>query len=156
MSRVLAVVVIALLLLGGATAVDTAYSENGREYNYTDEEFDPEPAGDWTDLDESNVAAASYFETDQVTVTHQGDELVYGEDYRWNQQNGTVMAVAGGDLDQSSFSQLPQIDYGYHIPRGEQDDVLSLFVAAWDVTPVLLFALMCGLALMAIVRFGGA
>lgn len=153
--KAVAVVVVALVLFGGATAMDTAHQANGREYNHSGEEFDPSPAGRWVPLDHSDIDNASYYEPDRVTVTWKGDEMVRGEDWQWNRTNGSVQAVPGGQLDQTSFSQLPQIDYGYHVPREAQTDILLLFTAGWDALPVLLFVLMVGVVLAALARLAG-
>lgn len=118
MSRViLAVVLLAILAMGGAVAFQAALETGGEAEAVVNESWQP-TAGDVTALNESERADAFYEEA--VVVRDENETVVdEGSDYEWLAGNGTVKAVAGGDLDGDSVAY---IDYNYTVTTQEQRD----------------------------------
>lgn len=141
-------IAIALLVLTGAVAVDASLSDAGFETEITAEEFNASAAGTVT-LNESNRDGVFY--NDEVSVRDdKGREMVAGEDYEWNETNGTINVLSGGDL---VGTDPAEIDYGFRVPSDEQSAVADVFASGFEIIGLLLIVLAGGAILAALGRF---
>lgn len=117
------VAILAIVLLVGVSifAYQAAIAEAGEDTVVTNESWTP-TAGSVTQLDNSNQEGAYY--GNDTTVFDSTDSLMdRGADYRWFADNGTVKAVAGGDLDGESSAT---ISYTYQQTTAEQRGLFNL------------------------------
>ena len=161
MSKIVPVVAVAVLLLAGALAVGYAGGEAGQRYSVDNESWTADP-GNETNLSQSYVANASYEST--VTVRDSdcsggglesgGDgnceQLRPGEDYRWDNQNGTVKALENGSLDDG---EQATIDYAYGVPNDQQQRLIGVFATGYQAMAPLVVIVMVGVALGSLLRF---
>lgn len=97
----LAIGVLAMMAMGGLQA---GLENAGEDHTVTNESWTPNP-GTITELSESNRTGAYY--ANSVTVRDENGSIVAaGEDYRWYVENGTVEALAGGELDGDSEATI--------------------------------------------------
>lgn len=142
------VIALALLVVTGAAAVDASLSDAGVENDITNEEFDASTTG-VKQLNQSNLDGVRY--DDVVTVRNDKDrQVVAGEDYRWNESNGTIEVLSGGDLVGSNQAT---IDYSYTNPTDSQQDVGALFASGFDILALLFLLLAVGAVLGTLGRF---
>lgn len=141
MSRLIALIAVALLVLAGASAIDSTLVQSGDQSSIENETWTPD-AGNITILGESQRDGAYYNQT--VAVYDENDtEMTANEDYRWFSSNGTVKAIQGGDLDGDSSAT---ITYGYSQTTSEQRGFSDTFASGFDVAGLLVFVL--GIALV--------
>lgn len=121
MARViLAFVAIAVLSMAGVAAYQAGLAEAGEDNLEVNETFTPD-AGNVTTLDESNRNGVYYAQN--VTVYESGQELDAGADYRWIADNGTIKALAGGQLDGAASAN---ITYAYQVTTKGQRDLAGV------------------------------
>lgn len=121
MSRViLAFVAIAILSMAGVAAYEASLAEAGEDKLEVNETFVPD-AGNVTTLDESNRNGVYYAQNVTVYESHQ--QLEPGVDYRWIADNGSVKALAGGQLDGASSAN---ITYAYQVTTQAQRDLAGV------------------------------
>jgi len=159
MSKSFAVVAVAVLLLAGIYALGYAGGEAGDRYAVDNESWTADP-GNETNLSYSYVPNASYDSTVTVRDSNCGDgvtsgdtnceQLRPGEDYVWNNENGTIRAVENGSINESEEST---ISYGYGVPNDQQQRVTTIFASLYRIGGPLVFLLMTGVALGAILKF---
>lgn len=99
-----AFLVMAMVLAGGVTALDTSFGETYENRQVVNETFNPDAEGPTVVLDESKSDYAIYNENDDVTVyntTNQSNitQVEEPQDYSWNQTDGTL------DINQQSDFQ---------------------------------------------------
>ena len=158
MSKVVPVVAVGVLLLAGALAVGYAGGEAGQRYTVENESWTADP-GNETNLSYSYVANASYDSTVTVNDSNCGgsfdedsecEQLRPGEDYRWNNENGTVKALENGSINESEEST---ISYGYGVPNDQQQRLIAVFATGYEFLAPLAVILMVGVALGSLLRF---
>jgi len=159
MSKIVPVVAVAVLLLAGALAVGYAGGEAGQRYTVENETWTADP-GNETNLSQSYVANASYDSTVTVRDSNCGDgvtngdtnceQLRPGEDYRWNNENGTIKALENGSINESEEST---ISYGYGVPTDQQQRLIGVFATGYEFLAPLVMILMVGVALGSLLRF---
>ena len=159
MSKIVPVVAVGVLLLAGALAVGYAGGEAGQRYSVENETWTADPGND-TNLSYSYVANASYDSTVTVRDSNCGDEVTNGdqnceqlrpgEDYRWDNQNGTVKALENGSINESEEST---ISYGYGVPNDQQQRLVGVFATGYQAMAPLVVILMVGVALGSLLRF---
>ena len=160
MSKIVPVVAVGVLLLAGAFAVGYAGGEAGQRYSIDDESWTADP-GNETNLSQSYVPNASYDSTVVVNDSDCSDaleggddgnceQLRPGEDYRWNNENGTVKALENGSLDEG---EQATIDYAYGVPNDQQQALITFFATGYEILAPLVMILMVGVALGSLLRF---
>jgi hypothetical protein len=159
MSKVVPVVAVGVLLLAGALAVGYAGGEAGERYGVDNESWTADP-GNETNLSQSYVANASYDSSVTVRDSNCGqgvtsndtncEQLRPGEDYRWNNENGTVKALENGSINESEEST---ITYGYGVPNDQQQALIAVFATGYEFLAPLVVILMVGVALGSLLRF---
>lgn len=119
-----AVIAIMAIVVVGAISVwglQAATANAGEETQISDESFTPD-AGAVTQLQHSNLSNTYY--GDSVTVRDSGGTIVdAGEDYIWNEGNGTIKTVSGGALDGDSSAT---IDYDYQRTTEDQRALIGI------------------------------
>lgn len=141
-------IAVALLVLAGATAIDASLADSGAQTEITGEEFDASTAG-VKSLNQSNVAGVRYDSV--VTVKNQsGVTMVDGQDYEWNETDGTVEVLSGGNLVGDNPAT---IDYVFTNPSDTQENVGGVFASGFEVLGLLLMLLAVGAVLAAVGRF---
>lgn len=151
MSRILAVVGLAIMLAAGVGAVSSADQSAQQAITIENETWSPDP-GSVTTLDESNREYAEYDAT--VTVRDEnGTNSAADADYRWYQSNGTVMALSGGNLDGDASAV---ITYGYDQSSAEQDMIATTTAQLAGVSGIIPFVLMALMLIVAASTIGGS
>lgn len=145
-----AFLLLALAVIGivGVQTFQTGLADAGDDVEIDGETFEPD-AGNVTQLEQSDRSGVYYDAT--VTVTDEnGNQSIAGTDYRWNQTNGTITTLAGGNLEGDSQAT---IDYGYEAPNDTQQGMAALLS---QIPTTIGFLLPAGLVLvlLAIVRGG--
>ena len=161
MSKIVPVVAVGVLLLAGAFAVGYAGGEAGQRYSLDDESWTANP-GNETNLSQSYVANASYESTVVVNDSDCSDgglegggdgnceQLRPGEDYVWNNENGTIRATENGSMDEG---EQATIDYAYGVPNDQQQALIGVFATGYEILAPLVMILMVGVALGSLLRF---
>ena len=112
-------------------------------------------------MSQSYVANASYDSAVIVNDSNCGgggfddddsecEQLRPGEDYRWDNQNGTVKALENGSINESEEST---ISYRYGVPTDQQQRLIGVFASGYQAMAPLVVILMVGVALGALLRF---
>lgn len=149
MSRLIAVIGFALLMLAGASAINAAFQASGQGYHVDNESFAPAPGVN--QLANSNIANATY--NNSVTVEDGNQSVVTASgNYSWLQNNGTVDVVANSYLDNQSTAY---IEYGWVENSDQQRDFAALFGNGLDIAQLLVFVMLLGLFLAAVSTLGG-
>jgi len=152
MSKIFAVVAVALLFLSGTLAVAYAEEEAGVNYPVENEMFVADP-GNATELEYSYISNATYTERVTVRRTEGGDNtrLVPGEDYEWDDENGTITILQGGRL---ADGEQASIDYSYRVATDTQENLAAMYAGFFEIGGPLVFVLMVGVALAAVIKLG--
>lgn len=147
---IVAILALALLLLGGAAAVSDAYESAGQHSEIENESFQPD-AGNVTALEHSNLESVFYDHA--VRVYGENGQLVdEGADYEWYRGNGTIRTLAGGRLDGDTQAD---ITYGYSTTTDTQTEFASLFANQVEVGKWLIFVLVVALLVGGMRTLGG-
>lgn len=135
MKEVIVFVMIGILITGGVFAVNEAFIESGEDNEITAETFNNPTAGTVIFLDESNVDGAFYDPRPEVRNSS-GDTMVKGTDYSWNESNGTLKPLAGGEL---AGEPSGEIDYMYDLTTQEERDIAQVLGHLYGWMPHLLY-----------------
>lgn len=138
--------ILAIFTASAVPALSATLNEAGDDRLVTNETWSPS-AGSVTTLERSNLDNTVY--DDDVVVRDDGNNRTYeGDDYVWFESNGTVKAVAGGELDGDSSAT---ISYAYQTTTAEQRGFAAMFAQIPNVMGMALpvFAL---LFLLVVVR----
>lgn len=132
----IAVVVVALVFVGGGIGAQYALSDMGSQNDYS-EDFEAGSVGTLETFNHSNVDGAYYDRSVNVSGANMG--MVEGQDYEWHETNGTLTVES-----ERLANSTAKIDYGYSMPTQAQDDIAStigyiLQTGAW-IPLVLIFA----------------
>lgn len=121
---VIAIIALAILAVVATSGFQAALETAGEDNTITGETWTPD-AGNTTTLDNSNIQGAYY--NDTVVVRDENGNLSdAGTDYEWNPGNGTVKALAGGNLDGDTSAT---IHYAYEATTGEQRRMTGMLAA---------------------------
>jgi len=125
----IAVLVIAIGLLGAVGVTHYATASTGVQEQYT-ESFDPGTNQTHVTLNQSNQTGVYY--TDVVNVTGENDSRMRpGIDYRWHSSNGTLTVLDGGNLDGDTSAT---IEYSLRIPSEQQKTYTTLLGNLFNAT----------------------
>lgn len=138
---IVAVFALIIMVTAGIYGMQASLEGAGENHTVTNETWTSDP-GNVTILDESNRTGAYYADSTDVTVynlTDTGDvEMEPGTDYEWIPDNGTVKALAGGDLDPAtdatisySFQQTTEEQRGLSSMIGLLPQALALAIPAF-------------------------
>lgn len=146
-SRIVAVIALALLVVGGTAAIDAAETQSADQFSVQNESWTPD-AGNWTTLDDSNLDVRY---SDRVTVRDENDTRMFrSDDYEWNSTDGRVKAVDGGRLENDSAAN---ISYDYAKPTPFQESLAGLFGSGFDVAGLLVMFVLVLTVLTAVNAF---
>lgn len=117
-----------LVMTIGAGAISYQGDALGHTYDIESETVSASGAtfsgGEVVTLENSNIDDAVYDDNSAIDVfDDQSVEMVEGEDYEWNENNGTITVLAGGGLTDSADMD---VNYSFHIPNQQQKDVLTI------------------------------
>lgn len=142
-------VVFAIAILLGFSAINEATLGAGTETEIVDEEFTP-VGGETIELDNSNLADTVY--GDSVVVTDsQASEFDEGDDYLWHANNGTITVVESSDLAAESSAL---IDYDFRQAVDEAQSLRDIFGESYELMSWVLFALIVSVMLAALKIWG--
>jgi hypothetical protein len=146
---IVALVLVAILLLGGGAIGQVALEESGTHYDFN-ESFNTSTAGDVVAFKESNLNDVYYDDTVNVNDEN-GTDMIAQQDYEWDSENGTLEVLAG-ELENDTNAT---IGYGYRQPTQTQQEfsghVATIYQSGIWI-PLLLFL---ALLLAALGVFGG-
>lgn len=113
-AAIVAVIILAIVLVGGGAMAQLALEENGVQRTYT-EDFNTTTPGSTVTFTHSLEPGVYY--TDTVNVTDEnGTRMREGYDYDWNTENGTL-TVLNGPLENDTGAT---ITYAYRDPTQSQ------------------------------------
>lgn len=118
---VAALFVIIIIAVTGVAGLEAALESGGDSITVENETWTPD-AGNVTTLDDSNITGA-YYDEDVTVRDENGNLSDEGVDYEWNEGNGTVKALQGGNLDGDSSAT---ITYGYQETTNEQRQLAGM------------------------------
>lgn len=136
---IVALVVVAILLVGGAATAQYAYEEVGDEVELN-ETFDAGDVGTYVYFDQSNRSGVNYVSEVHVEGSN-GDTYTETVDYRWYQDNGSLEVLS----DELANSSNNEIEYGYQVPTRVQSqyaDYVALIYQNAQYVPLLLFVVL--------------
>jgi len=152
LARVLiALVLVAVFFVLGASAVDQAFINSGQPEEITGELVNMGGVGTIQELEKSNLDGVEYAAT--VTIKNESDVIMTGsgKDYTWFQKNGTFK-IESGALANDDVT----VDYGYTVPNQQQTEFASTFGNMIDGTaPIVIWVLAVTAIIGAMVRLGG-
>lgn len=149
MSRLIAVIGFALLILAGASAINAAFQASGQGNHVENESFTPDPGVN--QLANSNIANATY--NNSVTVRDANQDVVAASgNYSWLQHNGTLDVTKGSYLDNQSTGN---VTYGWVENSDQQRNFAALFGNGMQIAQLLVLVMMLGLLLAAVGTLGG-
>lgn len=120
-NSVFAMAMLVVILIAGAAAIQYAYEGAHQRVSATNESWTADLDA-WTTLEHSNTEDAIYDET--VTVRdNTSTVLEAGTDYEWSTENGSVMAISGGELAQGENAT---ISYGLEQPTKESSALYAM------------------------------
>jgi hypothetical protein len=154
MRAIIVVVAVALLLVTGLAAVDAAVTSAGDETTVTNETWTPD-AGNVSTLSASNQDLTQYApdRPREIQVFDEnGSPVASPGDYVWNQDNGTIKAVTGGELDGDASAN---ISYSYSEITQYQAQTGSTIGEAFAAGPAMLLLLVFAIIIGAIRVMGG-
>jgi hypothetical protein len=138
---VVAAILLAILLVGGAAVAQISYQESGENQKELTETFDAGAAGTIVTFNESNKENIYYYDDTVTVVSKNNKQYEQGQDYNWIQSNGTL-EVLDGDMDNTNDNE---ITYSFRSPSREQDAfaerVSLIFETAQWLPLVLIFLL---------------
>lgn len=147
----LALVVVAIILFAAAAVADEGAARTGERTDVTAESFTPQGnTGDFIDLDNSNSDELTYSDDVQVSDKN-GNHSIEGQDYIWNEDNGTIKPLAGGNLEGDNSAT---IDYIIWNPTEQDENVRSIITTVIDSGQWIPLLLLVVLVVFAIGFFG--
>lgn len=148
-AAVVALIIVAIMLVGGAATAQFAVSSTGDKRTFT-EEFNTSAPGDIVEFNQSNVEEVYY--SDTVNVTDENGTLMRdGQDYEWIERNGTLR-VLSGELENDTDAT---IRYSYRDPSPTQVNQASRIATLFDSALWIPLALLIALLVAALGVFGG-
>jgi len=117
---IIAIVFVALAIVGSLAGAQLAYETGGEQFSET-EDFDTNGVGSDVILNQSNREGL-YYSADVNVQNGSGVAMVPESDYTWDDDNGTL-TVESQDLANETSAT---IGYGYQIPTETQGQVASL------------------------------
>lgn len=150
MSRLIAVIGLAILVLAGASAVNAAFLDAGDPNTIENESFAPS-AGINT-FNHSEKTDVTYDDAADIEITHNGSVVSPSGNYSWVQQNGTADVTDNSYLANQSSAE---IDYGWTAHTEQQQEFAAMFGNGLDVAQILIFVILVGFLLTGIRVLGG-
>ena len=150
MERIVLLVALALIFGGGVVAINASFANSGEATLVENEQWNPD-VGNVTTLNYSNLDTAIY-EPSVSVHNDSGRLMMAGEDYVWFRSNGTVKAVADGDLAGETNAT---ITYRFNQPDSSSRAVASLLGRGMNVASFFLIVVGIGIVLGAVRFFGG-
>jgi hypothetical protein len=145
-------VVVALLVLSGVQAAfSDAAQDTGDQFVVQNETWTVQ-TGSAVSLDESNRADVVYANSTEISVRQNGEPVPEENNWRWDEQNGTITALSGGELTDGTPAD---ITYRYYDPTSEQElarDVGTALPQLGDGLVWLLFLGVIGAAFLTLTR----
>jgi len=153
LARVLiALVLVAVFFVLGASAVDQAFIDSGQAEEITGESLNTGGIGTVEELDKSKLSGVNYVKT--VSIKNGSDVIMVGSgtDYTWFQKNGTFKVESAELANDNGVT----VDYGYTVPNQQQTEFASTFGNMIDGTaPIVIWVLAVTAIIGAMVRLGG-
>lgn len=148
---IIALVLVGVFLVAGASAVDEALADSGQTVEITGETLDTGTTGTIEELNQSKISSAFYDET--VTIQNStGATMNEGEDYEWFPKNGTFKVTSSALASETGVS----VDYSYSIPNQNQQQIASTVGQYFDVlAPLAFFFLVVAALIGGAARLGG-
>jgi hypothetical protein len=113
---------LAILAATAVFGIQGALAGAGDRQQIDGETFTP-VVGSAVSLERSNLGADVYYNDSVAVVDENGDTAYEGRDYRWLERNGTIVALAGGNLDGDSSAT---VDYDYRRTTQTQQELAAL------------------------------
>lgn len=151
MGAVVAAVVLAILLVGGAAIAQHSYNETGEQGQTLTETFDAGATGTIITFNESNREDPVYYEETVDVVLKNGETVIEGQDYLWLEDNGTL-EVLDGELDNTTDNE---ITYTYRVPSERQTELQEQIAWLYSSAQWLPFVLIVLLVVLAMSMMGG-
>lgn len=145
---IIAVVFIALALVGGAIVASYASSETVLDRGGSDE-ITTNGIGTATPLPNS-TDAYSWSDSVEVENTTSNRLLVAETDYNWNKNNGSVTP-----LSQDAANTTLNVEYEYGSPSESQQEATNLLSMILDTGAWIPFLLVLALIILSLSIFGG-
>lgn len=148
---VVAAIVLAALLVGGAAVAQLSFEDTGIQETELTETFDAGPAGDIIHFNASDENGVLFYSETVTVVDKNGKEYIELQDYRWIEDNGTL-EVLDGDLANTDQNE---ITYSYRTPSEEQDTVANALALLFNNAMWLPLVLIVLLVIIAAGMLGG-
>lgn len=148
MGAVIALVVVAIMIVGGAAMAQVAFEDTGDLQSFS-EGFNASSTGDLVVLNQSNREGVYYQDTVNVT-NESGSLMIDGQDYEWYEDNGTL-EVLSTDLTNTNAT----IQYGYRVPSEQQRNVSGYLGSIFSSAAYLPYVLILLLVIIAASILGG-
>lgn len=154
---ILAAVFFIILMTVGASAISYQGEVLGHTYD-SNETINADSsafaAGEVYETTNANIDDAVYDDDSKIVVTDaNGVEVVEGEDYEWNENNGTIAILSGSSLtDDASLD----IEYGFTIRSDQQGEVLNIVGGQMGIGQALMYVFGAVLAIAMVRIFAGA
>jgi len=155
MSRLLAAVGVAIMLVVVGAGVSIALQESARgtgtEYPQVNETWSPSE-GDRTTLAESNRDGVVYSDADDIRVYQNDTRILERGNWSWAATNGTVKTLNGTSINSS---QDATITYRYYQPTETQQALVSLGTLPVSIGAPLLILLVFAIIIAVLAAAGG-
>lgn len=147
--KAILLVVFAILLIAGIQMFDAGASAAADENLITNESWTSDP-GTYVTLDRSNEGYA--YNNSVVVRNATGATMTDGTDYDWNESDGTIKAIAGGDLDPA---QSANITYSVEEQTEVQQGITAIIGGTLKVSHLMLVVLLVALMAAGLRTLGG-
>lgn len=143
----LTAVAIAFLLVGGIAAVDAGVQETGERVTVEGESFTPS-AGATTVLNQSQLDGVRYYRVENVTVLDENSTvMVPGEDFDWQQNDGTLTTLSGGRLAGDASAT---VTYGFTLTSATEKSIAELASKGGNVGRFAVFVMVVGAVMLSV------
>lgn len=150
---IIALVLVAMFMVVGVSAIDEAYTDSGQTQEILDESVNTGAEGTIQKLDQSDIDGVFY---DQTAVIENSSNVIMvgsGEDYTWFEKNGTFRIDSARLADETGVT----VDYSYTVPNQNQTMVANLYGDFYDgLAPIVLMFLVVAAIIGAAGRLGAA
>jgi len=146
---IIALIFVALVMVGGALAVNYSAEETAPEFD-VNESTTTDGINSTASFSNSSIVNAYYSDTATVTNASSGTILTNETDYRWYNSNGTIKI-----LSQNAANTTVYAEYVFQDPTQEQRTVtrgLAFLTNAGSFIPLIL---LIGLLAIVLSIFGG-
>lgn len=151
MRALIILLAVAMLVLVGAAAANSALTTAGQHETIVNETFTPD-SGNITTLNQSNRVDCCIYDRTVTVYDEKGSLAVNQTDYRWYPSNGTIKTLSGGELDGDNSAT---ITYGFSTPTALSKGIAGVFASGFDVAALMVFVLGAGVVLIGIRSLGG-